>query len=279
MCDPKADDYYKVLGVERDAPVQAIKKAYRKAAVKWHPDKNPDNKEQAEENFKSIAEAYEVLSDEKKRSTYDRYGKEGLKEGGGGTGEAGFGFSGFSGGRPGFSFKHAEDIFKEFFGGHDPFAGFMDEDDFFGGGGFGQRGFHKMESERPRRDPFGDPFEGFGGFGHMDGFGMGHGHAGQGRERKGGFAAFGGFDDDPFFSIGGSGAGASTSIRTSTYIDGNGQRVTKTEKTYTDSSGNQRTEVTKELQDSDGRVRRQQESLTDGGYKKKKGRKAKAVRR
>jgi DnaJ-class molecular chaperone len=140
MCDPKADDYYRVLGVERDAPVQAIKKAYRKAAVKWHPDKNPDNKEQAEEYFKNIAEAYEVLSDEKKRETYDRYGKEGLKEGGGGTGESGFGFSGFSGGgRSGFSFKHAEDIFREFFGGHDPFSGFMDEDDFFG-----PPRFHKM---------------------------------------------------------------------------------------------------------------------------------------
>jgi hypothetical protein len=92
---------------------------------------------------------------------------------------------------------------------------------------------------------------------------------------------FGSAFDDPFFSIGGKAgvSGGATSIKTSTYIDSNGQRVTKTEKTYIDSSGNQRTEVTKELQDSSGRVKRQQESLTDGGFKKKKGKKPKAVRR
>lgn len=74
-----SDDYYTVLGVARDADQAAIKKAYRKLAVKWHPDKNPDNTKQAEEAFKKIGEAYACLSDAEKRQIYDRYGKEGLQ--------------------------------------------------------------------------------------------------------------------------------------------------------------------------------------------------------
>lgn len=63
----KSEDYYEVLGVARDANEDEIKKAYRKLAIKWHPDKNPDNKEQAEEMFKRVGEAYEVLSKKDKR--------------------------------------------------------------------------------------------------------------------------------------------------------------------------------------------------------------------
>jgi len=66
-------DYYDLLGVSRDADASAIKKAYRKLAIKYHPDKNPDDAA-AEEKFKEIGEAYEVLSDEDKRAAYDRYG-------------------------------------------------------------------------------------------------------------------------------------------------------------------------------------------------------------
>ena len=73
-------DYYKILGVNKDADENEIKKAYRKLAIKYHPDKNLGNKE-AEEKFKEINEAYEVLSDKDKRSKYDMYGKEGIKEG------------------------------------------------------------------------------------------------------------------------------------------------------------------------------------------------------
>ena len=73
----KKRDYYEVLGVPKDSDVSAIKKAYRKIAIKYHPDKNQGNAE-AEKKFKEAAEAYEVLSDEKKRSTYDRYGFDGL---------------------------------------------------------------------------------------------------------------------------------------------------------------------------------------------------------
>ena len=73
-------DYYKILGVNKDADENEIKKAYRKLAIKYHPDKNLGNKE-AEEKFKEINEAYEVLSDKDKRSKYDMYGKEGLSGG------------------------------------------------------------------------------------------------------------------------------------------------------------------------------------------------------
>ena len=70
-------DYYQVLGVARDASVEDIKKAYRKLAIKYHPDKNPGDKA-AEEKFKELGEAYEVLSDQQKRATYDQYGPRGI---------------------------------------------------------------------------------------------------------------------------------------------------------------------------------------------------------
>ncbi|CAI8030215.1 DnaJ homolog subfamily B member 6-A [Geodia barretti] len=73
-------DYYDLLGVERDASPEEIKKAYRKMALKWHPDKNPDSVEEADKVFKLVAEAYEVLSDTEKRRMYDLHGKEGLKD-------------------------------------------------------------------------------------------------------------------------------------------------------------------------------------------------------
>ena len=100
-------DYYEVLGVERNANADEIKKAYRKAAIKYHPDKNPGDKE-AEEKFKEAAEAYDVLSNPDKRARYDQFGHAGM------NGAAG-GYGGFSGG---FSM---EDIFSQFgdiFGGH-----------------------------------------------------------------------------------------------------------------------------------------------------------------
>ena len=67
-------DYYEVLGVNKDASENEIRRAYKKLAVKWHPDKHPDNKKEAEEKFKEISEAYSVLSDPKKKSEYDNGG-------------------------------------------------------------------------------------------------------------------------------------------------------------------------------------------------------------
>jgi len=83
-------DYYEVLAVERDADVGTIKKAYRRLAMRYHPDRNPDDNE-AEEKFKEASEAYEVLCDAERREVYDRYGHEGLKGGGGGGHSGGFG--------------------------------------------------------------------------------------------------------------------------------------------------------------------------------------------
>ncbi|ELW69802.1 DnaJ like protein subfamily B member 6 [Tupaia chinensis] len=163
-------DYYEVLGVQRHASPEDIKKAggeragvyegpqlmadaqavqegpgrhrtvlraarYRKLALKWHPDKNPENKDEAERKFKQVAEAYEVLSDAKKRDIYDRYGKEGLNGGGGGG-------SHFDGPfEYGFTFRNPDDVFREFFGGRDPFSF-----DFFGFTSFGTLGHGGLTS-------------------------------------------------------------------------------------------------------------------------------------
>ena len=87
-------DYYKILGVEKNASEQEIKKAYRKLAQKYHPDVNKNNPD-AEKKFKEVSEAYEVLSDKQKRATYDQFGKAGPGMGAGGMG--GFDFSDLGG--------------------------------------------------------------------------------------------------------------------------------------------------------------------------------------
>jgi len=113
-------DYYQILGVSRDVDEDAIKAAYKKLALKWHPDRNLNNKEEAERRFKEVAEAYEVLSDKDKRAVFDRYGEDGLKAGMGG-GPSGPGGSPFgAGGMPaGFSFggfSDPNDLFSHIFG-------------------------------------------------------------------------------------------------------------------------------------------------------------------
>ena len=119
-------DYYDILEVQKGATAAEIKKAYRKLAIKFHPDKNPGDKE-AEEKFKEAAEAYEVLSDDQKRARYDQYGHAGMN----GSGGFGGGAGGFGGGG-----MNMEDIFSQF-------------GDIFGGGGFG--GFGGGQSRGPRR--------------------------------------------------------------------------------------------------------------------------------
>src|SRR5580704_15354605 len=111
-------DYYEVLGVARDAFGDQIKSAYRKAALQWHPDRNPENKQEAEVNFRACTEAYSVLSDQQKRGIYDRFGHAGL-------GNRGFESTG------GFNstiFEEFQDILGDLFG----------IDDVLGGGGRGR---------------------------------------------------------------------------------------------------------------------------------------------
>ncbi|WP_431065788.1 molecular chaperone DnaJ [Methylotuvimicrobium sp.] len=119
------EDYYKLLGVDRNASDAEIKKSYRRMAMKFHPDRNKDNPDEAEAKFKQIKEAYEVLSDPKKRSAYDQFGHAGVDASmGGGPG----GFGGFGGGFSGESFS---DVFGDVFG------------DIFGGGGRARGGVQR----------------------------------------------------------------------------------------------------------------------------------------
>jgi molecular chaperone DnaJ len=114
-------DYYEVLGVSRDATPDDLKKAYRKLAVKYHPDKNPGDKA-AEEKFKEVSEAYDVLNDADKRAAYDRYGHAAFAGGMGGPAGGGGG-----------GFHNPFDIFNEVFGGGGGAGGIFET--FFGGGG------------------------------------------------------------------------------------------------------------------------------------------------
>ena len=193
-------DYYSTLEVPRNASASDIKKAYRKLALKWHPDKNPNCQDEATKRFKELSEAYEVLSDENKRGIYDKYGKEGLapaaNSSSGGRrrprhgeewGEEIYGF-------PSFAFRDPFDIFREFFGGNDPFADMFHHEPFdpfadmmmggmMNGGGRRHHGGHGGLVIRNRRSPLG----GFGGFGlGLPGFGMGF--------SSGGLMGMGGFD-------------------------------------------------------------------------------------
>mmetsp|Transcript_8540 Transcript_8540/g.14163 ORF Transcript_8540/g.14163 Transcript_8540/m.14163 type:complete len:416 (+) Transcript_8540:77-1324(+) len=185
-------DFYKILGVEKSASADEIKKAYRKLALKWHPDRVPaEKKDEAQTKFQEIGEAFDILSDPEKKRMYDLGGgsspfgggggefTENTARGGGGGGGGGAGgpmpsFKGFPGGTQGqtfhFSSSHADDIFKQFFGTSDPFAAAGGtaggDDDFFGASPFG--GMGGMGGMPP----------GFGGMGGMHNMGASRGGAG-----------------------------------------------------------------------------------------------------
>jgi molecular chaperone DnaJ len=120
MAKSQQRDYYEVLGVARTASVDEIKAAYRKCALKWHPDRHPEDKAEAEVKFRESTEAYSVLSDGEKRQVYDTYGHAGLSGAGGGVDFSGTIFQDF------------HDIFGDFFGFEDLFSGGR-------GGGRGRR--------------------------------------------------------------------------------------------------------------------------------------------
>ena len=167
------EDYYKLLGVRRNASKHEIKKAFKKLSLKYHPDKNKDNPEKAKEKFIKIANAYEVLSDDEKRKIYDQYGEEGVKanEQGGGTG-AHFNFENM-----GF-----EDIFSQFFGGGAGKGAKFTIN--MGGGNGGKRG----------------KSSGFGGFEDIfSGFGFGGGQNFQGGQQQRGRGRNSGMKNKNYF--------------------------------------------------------------------------------
>jgi DnaJ family protein B protein 6 len=243
MADEKGDPYA-TLGVARDAGASDIKKAYRKLALRYHPDKNPDDKESAEVLFKEVSEAYvhlprsprhptpriqrtkhvlwtqplrryEVLSDESKRAAYNRYGWAGLEAGGGRGGGGAGGFGGFASSGGGFGgFHDPFDIFAQAFGGRDPFA------DFFDTGFASPRGGGGAQGQRPGQRSQGGSMFGGGMFGGGM-FGGGGDPFGGGMMSMGG----GGFSTSFSSSSMSSGAGG-RSVSTSTVIQ-NGKRVTK----------------------------------------------------
>lgn len=138
-------DYYKILGITKSATDDEIKKAYRKLALRYHPDKNKSPN--AEDKFKEVAEAYEILSDKKKREIFDKYGEEGLKSGGRSNGPNNTSFSYQFHGDP-------RATFAQFFGSSNPFASFFDmSDNLF------DKNVFDLDTEH---DFFGSPFGGLG---------------------------------------------------------------------------------------------------------------------
>lgn len=219
----ESPSYYDVLGVAKSATTEEIKKAYKRAAIKWHPDKNLDNKEEAEKKFKEISEAYQVLSDPDKRNIYDVYGKEGLSQGGGSAGGASFNFN----------FMSANDLFKQFFG---------DDFNIFGSTGFDDPFFSNSSRMAHGKGNAGRGlFTAFGGFDDMD---MG-------------FSSFGnGGTAFSSFSSGFGGMGNVQMSSTSSFGGPGGKRVTK--KTII-KNGVKKTEV----YENDHLVHRSEESAPD----------------
>eukprot|EP00339_Tiarina_fusa_P000087 CAMPEP_0117040452 /NCGR_PEP_ID=MMETSP0472-20121206/28309_1 /TAXON_ID=693140 ORGANISM="Tiarina fusus, Strain LIS" /NCGR_SAMPLE_ID=MMETSP0472 /ASSEMBLY_ACC=CAM_ASM_000603 /LENGTH=373 /DNA_ID=CAMNT_0004751189 /DNA_START=72 /DNA_END=1196 /DNA_ORIENTATION=- len=174
-----SSDYYDILGVPRGCDDAALKKAYKKLALKFHPDRNPGD-EEATKNFQKISEAFSTLSDPKKRQIYDQYGKDAANQAdqmgddmpGGGGMPFGFrpGGGGGGHGHHGMSPEEAQMFFSQFFGGGDPFGSFG------GGGGMGGMGGPGIQfnmgggmprggSQRVQQDPFASMFGGHPGFG------------------------------------------------------------------------------------------------------------------
>mmetsp|Transcript_21170 Transcript_21170/g.74661 ORF Transcript_21170/g.74661 Transcript_21170/m.74661 type:complete len:401 (-) Transcript_21170:83-1285(-) len=292
MARGEGADFYDLLGLSRDASAADIKKAYRKSAVRWHPDKNPTNREEATEMFKLIAEAYQVLSDPDKRDLYDRYGRAGIDGSpapdsaptpdGGGFGAGGFGgFGGFGAdfgadfGSGSHSTSHARRSSRRrehtsrhrhpFHHHRHPdlaeaeslfesmFAGQDPFASFFDDAGFGDMGMGRSGGGSGRR-----------GGGHGDLFASAFGGMGMGM----GMGGFGGFGDDfggggfvtstSSFSSSGGGGGVSRSVSESSHMEG-GVRVTVRKETVRHADG--RVETKTETTHDDGSGRR----LDDGG--------------
>ena len=227
----ESDDYFQVLSLSRSASESDVKRAYRKLAVQWHPDKNRLNP-RAEEVFKRISEAYEVLSDLEKRKQYEDYKRTGFPRGRPASTTEGFGFqTSRAAAANGFSTRRARDIFEAFFGAEDPFAAFY-------GGGQQQHG----RSRRVRSDPF--ESMGFGG--------MGVGMAMPGFGQMGGMTMMDQFFSNGFEGMNGPSAGVFSSSTTSS------------SSMFTDENGNVIQQKTTTTKGSDGRIETVTEEFRNG---------------
>lgn len=220
--------YYEVLGIEKSADENMIRKAYKKKAVKWHPDKNPDNLKEAEEKFKEIGEAYACLSDKDKKLIYDKYGHEGLSKGHertpGGHFQPGR-FSDFSG----FSFTSARGMFDNLFK-----SGFFEDDDFFSDH---FKSFSKKSKSRGMGTPMSSPFGDFGGFGFGDNddiFSHGSMFKNFGRSDTGGVAGI-------------------SKSKSTTMTMKDGKKVITEKTTTTTADGKKTVEIKETVSDPDGR--------------------------
>lgn len=238
--------YYEVLGVVKPSNEDEIRKAYKKLALKWHPDKNPDNAKAAEEKFKEIGEAYACLSDKDKKAVYDKYGHEGLMPGGertpGGRYEPGR-WSDFSG----FSYGSANDIFNNLFK-----SGFFGDDDDFFAGHFKSSPLNRNRGANSQNSsPFGAFGRGFG-FGDNDDF----------------FSKNSMFSNFSSGTGGGGFAGVSKSKSTSTVIK-DGKRVVTEKTTTVSADGNKTVEIKEIISDADGRNAVQRKYIQDAQGQKK----------
>ncbi|KAM5326152.1 dnaJ homolog subfamily B member 3-like [Glossophaga mutica] len=201
-------DYYEVLGVPRRASANAIRKAYRKLALKWHPDKNPESKEEAERRFKQVAQAYEVLSDAHKREVYDQYGEGAVQDADVGGGSGGLFQDPF---QYVFTFRDPAEVFREFFGGRHPFSFDLFRDPLILGG--------RRSSRRSRSRGSAPPFSTFSKFPVFDVFSsLNTGFSSFAAERNGGSSSFS-------MTCGNGGMGNFRSVSTSTKII-NGKKIT-----------------------------------------------------
>jgi plasmid stabilization system protein ParE len=267
----ESDDYFLVLGLARDASEIEVRRAYKRLAVQWHPDKNRSHP-RAEEFFKKIAEAYAVLSDPEQRRHYEQFGKSGLE--GGASGPE----SGYSGSGPdpfgfdmGFSARHAHDIFAAFFNGIDPF------DELFGGG---RRQRQRRTADEWNSDPlaamgFGSMGFGSMGFGNMGFGGIGLGHMGMihGGSMATMMSSF--FGDDGFGDFGSFSTGGGGSFSTSEFVVIHRSQRTRRHKKDDDERGCERP-----LRDDHRGVPRRQahRQLVDGGDESSRGRWENAAR-